>query len=113
MMCKAKLSLLSLALILALSLASCSGSVPVTVPEITSTPVCPPLEPHPLGMSISEKFEVPYEEVMYWFCEGEAFEDILLALETQELTGRTLKDLFAMREQMSWDDVWKELNIVP
>jgi hypothetical protein len=53
------------------------------------------------------------EEIMHWFCEGEAFEDILLALETQELTGRTLEDLFAMREQMSWDDVWKELNIVP
>jgi hypothetical protein len=115
LMCKAKLFLLSLAPMLALVLASCSGSAPVTVnmPEISPTPVCPPLEPHPLGVSIAEKYEVPYPEVMRWFCAGEAFEDILLALETQELTGRTLEDLFAMREQMSWDDVWKELNLVP
>lgn len=111
---KANSILLLMALVLAILLVSCSGSnVTVTVPDIQPGAECPQLDPHPIGMSISEKFEIPYEEVMEWFCEGETFEDILLALETKELTGRTLEELFAMKDQKSWEDVWRELGIVP
>ena len=104
---------LALLALLTIGLVSCSGSVPVTTPEIQPGAVCPQLDPHPIGQSIVEKFEVPYEEVMDWFCKGETFDDILLALETEELTGRSLEELFAMKDQKSWDDVWKELGIVP
>jgi hypothetical protein len=99
--------------LLTISLVSCSGSLPVRTPEIQPSAACPQLDPHPIGESITEKFDVPYEEVMDWFCKGETFEDILLALETQELTGRTLEELFAMKHQKSWENVWKELGIVP
>jgi hypothetical protein len=112
-MCTSHGCFLLLALVLAVGLASCSGSVPVTMPDVDPSTACPQLDPHPIGTSIAEKFDVPYEEVMDWFCEGKTFEDILLALETRELTGRTLEELFAMQEQMSWDDIWKQLGIVP
>jgi hypothetical protein len=102
-----------LALMLAMSLVSCSNSVPVPTSDIEPIAACPQPDPHPIGESISEKFEVPYAEVMDWFCGGETFEDILLALETQDLSGRSVEELFIMKEQMSWEDIWKELGIVP
>jgi hypothetical protein len=98
---------------LAMSIVSCSGRVPVPTPEIEPSGAYPQPKPHPIGESISEKFEVPYEDVMDWFCGGETFEDILLALETQDLSGRSVEELFVMKEQMSWEDIWKELSIVP
>lgn len=104
---------LAMLTLLAIGLVSCSGDVPVRTPDIQPSEVCPQPDPHPIGVSITEKFDVPYEEVMDWFCKGETFEDILLALETEELTGRTLEELFGMKGHKSWEDVWKELGIVP
>jgi hypothetical protein len=104
---------LLLALLLAMSPVSCSGAESVTTPETEPSATCPQPDPHPIGESISEKFDVPYEEVMDWFCGGETFEDILLALETQDLSGRSVDELFVMKAQMSWEDIWKELGTVP
>lgn len=102
-----------LALLLTISLVSCSGDDPVATPDVKPVAACPQLDPHPIGESISAKFEVSYEEVMDWFCGGETFEDILLALETQALSGHPVEELFAMKAQMGWEDIWKELGIVP
>ena len=35
-----------------------------------------------IGQSIAETFDVDVEQVMDWFCSGQEFEDILLALQT-------------------------------
>lgn len=72
---------------------------------------CSSLDPHPLAVSMTEKFEVTYEEVMTWYCDGAAFSDILLALETVELADITVEELLTMIEDKSWEEIWDELGI--
>lgn len=69
-------------------------------------------DPHPIAESIAEKFEITYEDVMTLFCEGESFEDILLALQTSELTDIDAETLLARKDEIGWDQVWKETGLV-
>jgi hypothetical protein len=85
-------------------------------PTPTELPVeCtnPNAEPDPVAVSISDKFEPSYDDVMAWYCAGESFEDILLALTTSELTGLTVEELFEMKDEVGWDQVWMDLGLVP
>jgi len=72
---------------------------------------CTDQDPHPVGKSIAEKFDVTYEEVMTWYCRGETFEDILLALQTSKMSDKTPGELLKMKETQSWDDIWDDLGI--
>lgn len=77
------------------------------------TPVninCTETNPHPIGQSISQTFDVDYEEVMTWFCSGYTFDDILIALETSEATGVGAGTLLEMSEEQSWEDIWNEVG---
>lgn len=70
-------------------------------------------EIHPIGQSISDVYEVSYDQVMTWFCDGYPFEDILQAAISSELSGVPVDDLFAMLDSgKSWDDIWDELGIL-
>lgn len=69
-------------------------------------------ERHAIGESIAETFETPYEQVMTWFCEGHEFEDILLALQTQEDSGVPAEELLAMRPEKAWEQIWEELGLL-
>lgn len=84
------------------------------VDDPTPTPFsCPRLDPHPVGQSIADKFDVAYEQVMTWFCDGFSFEDILLALQTSEIADidpGTLLDRYA---QIGWEPLWQELELMP
>lgn len=45
---------------------------------------------------------------MSWFCKGAEFEDIMVALETEELNGTAAEDLLQMRaEGLSWEEIWQ------
>jgi len=69
---------------------------------------------HPIGESIAVKFKdiTTYAEVMSWFCNGAAFEDILNALTTEELSNVKAKDLLEMVAQgKSWATIWIDLGI--
>ena len=57
---------------------------------------CSALNPHPMAESIVEQFEVAYEQVMTWYCDGYAFSDILLALETAKLVDQDVPDLLSL-----------------
>jgi hypothetical protein len=114
---------------LALSLTACASSAPQTArtgsqpkswsasrsltDPLSGSPgpaaVCPDPAPHPIGLSISETFQATYAEIIEWHCAGQSFEDILLALQTEELTGRPVAEIFALKEQMTWDEIWSEL----
>jgi hypothetical protein len=76
-------------------------------------PNCTETNPHPIGQSLAETYEVPYEEVMIWFCSGFPFEEISQALITSELSGVPPEDLLIRRIDQSWEEIWKELGIVP
>ena len=73
---------------------------------------CTEVDPHPVGVSIAEKFDVSYERVMTWFCGGYSFDEILVALQTSGMSDRAPEELLAMRANKSWDQIWTELGIV-
>ena len=48
-----------------------------------------------------------YDQAMTWFCDGAEFEDILVALETQDVTGEPAEDMLQMLvDGLTWDDIW-------
>jgi len=73
---------------------------------------CTEVDPHPLGVSIAEKYDVSYERVMTWFCSGHTFDEILIALQTSGMSDRSPEELLAMRQNRSWDQIWADLGIV-
>lgn len=74
---------------------------------------CFATERHKVGESIAATFEVPYEQVITWFCQGSEFADILLALQTSEETGLPVEELLEKRAGgQSWDEIWKEIGLV-
>jgi hypothetical protein len=79
--------------------------------ELTASQ-CPDLDPHPIGVDIADTYDVAYEQVMEWFCAGQTFEDILLALQTTELADVEIDRIFYERGQgRSWDQIWDDLGI--
>lgn len=47
------------------------------------------------------------------FCNGAEFEDIVIALETEDQTGIPAEDLLAMLAAgMSWDEVWQSIGLI-
>jgi hypothetical protein len=48
---------------------------------------------------------------MTWYCDGAAFSDILLALETAELVDTSVEELLIMVEDSTWEEIWQELEV--
>jgi len=87
------------------------GSVGVQ-PESLEEFVCPETSPHPVAADIAETFDVEYELVIGWFCDGHAFDEILLALQTQKIVEVEVDFLLKERDSgKSWDQIWRELEI--
>ncbi len=84
-------------------------------PEPTENPEtnCSSLNPHPMAEGIAEQFEVSYDQIMTWYCDGAAFSDILLALETEGLVDLSVEEMLSMVEDNTWDEIWQELGIDP
>jgi len=74
---------------------------------------CVETEPHPIGEQIAATYDVPYEEVMKLFCNGDTFDDILIAYQTRDLTGVGVGELLDRHAASgSWDAVWQELGLL-
>ena len=87
-----------------------NGSEPAGEVQTPVDTSCTETNPHPIGQSIAQTFDVDYEEVMTWFCSGYTFDDILIALETSEATGVSVGILLEMTEEQSWEDIWDEVG---
>ncbi len=74
---------------------------------------CSAINPHPLAESMAETFEITYDEVMTLYCDGYAFSDILLALETSELVDQSPAALLARLRTRSWQEIWDEFGVNP
>ena len=72
---------------------------------------CSTLNPHPLAEGMAEQFEVSYEEIMTWYCDGYAFSDILLALETEQLVDQPARDLLNLLQTHTWEEIWIDLGV--
>jgi len=74
---------------------------------------CSTLNPHPIAQGMEETFDVTYDEIMTWYCDGFAFSDILVALETSEFAEVSVLDLLQLIEDQSWEEIWDDLGINP
>jgi len=74
----------------------------------TEAPDCLGGEVSPIGESIAGDYEfTDYAEVITWFCNGAEFEDILVALETESLTGTPAEEMLQMlADGFTWDEIW-------
>ncbi|MEN8241143.1 MAG: hypothetical protein ABFS17_04425 [Chloroflexota bacterium] len=71
-------------------------------------------EIHPVGQSIAEQFveETSYNQIMGWFCNGALFDDILIALQTEKLSGESANELLEMQAGgLTWDQIWTEIGL--
>jgi hypothetical protein len=72
---------------------------------------CSALNPHPMAEGMAETFEVSYDQIMIWYCDGSAFSDILLALETEQLVDQSPEELLSMLEDSTWEEIWQDLGV--
>ena len=99
--------------------ASNSLSKPEEISEDESTeePVenpdtnCSVINPHPVAEGMTDTFEITYDEVMILYCDGYAFSDILLALETSELVDQSPEALLARLRTRTWQEIWDEFDL--
>ena len=78
--------------------------------SLTGEVNCTGAQPHPTGMKLAERYGVPYEEIMGWFCKGFGFGEIDLAYTlAAESNGQyTVDQLFAMKQGgMGWGNIKK------
>lgn len=98
---------------------SCQSQVPVllaTSPADTATPTvdihCSESDPNPIGQDIASTYNVSYEQVMTWFCQGYSFDNIIIALETSEATEIPAETLLQMLLEKDWETIWQEIGFV-
>lgn len=70
-------------------------------------------EPHPMAEKIAQDYGVSAEWVMSQACEGHGFGGVLMALQTQEVTGQGADALLEKRSHgQGWGQIWKDAGIV-
>jgi hypothetical protein len=68
---------------------------------------------HPVGEKLADTYDVDYATVMGWFCEGYGFGQIMLALETSQITGQSPDELLAARAGgAGWGQIWQEAGLI-
>ncbi len=83
-------------------------ATPTALP--TETGLCTGADPHPTGMKLAQRYGVPYEEIMYWFCQHFGFGEIDLAYSLSRQTGTPVEEIFAMKSSgMGWGNIKKSL----
>ncbi len=96
-----------------LLLVACQSTSPVA-PAATPTPTvdihCTESDPHPIGQEIASTYNLSYEQVMTWFCEGYSFDNILIALETSQATDIPAETLLEMALEKDWETIWQEIG---
>ena len=60
---------------------------------------------------MTDQYEVTYDEIMTLYCDGYAFSDILLALETEQLVDQSTEELLLLLETSTWEEIWQDLGV--
>ena len=69
-------------------------------------------EENQVAISIAEMYDSSYDQIMEWFCAGNSFENILVALETSTAVEITPDELLEMASENNWDLVWKSIGFI-
>jgi hypothetical protein len=65
----------------------------------------------PGGVKLAEKYDVSYDTIMGWFCEGFDLGEIDLAYELSSKSENPVDELFSLRTTgLGWDDIRKEFE---
>lgn len=87
--------------------------------EPTQTPDCVGADPHPVGMRLADAFDVSYDEIMAWHCQGIGFGEIARAYALQHLSADgdeplTVEGLFDRRfAGEGWGNIVKDSDVAP
>jgi hypothetical protein len=83
-------------------------------PQQGETASCLSDPAHPIAMQIAAEYPeiTSYQQIMDWFCSGFEFEDILTALQTEEISDYPADILLTMLEYgQSWEEIWIEIGL--
>ncbi len=85
-----------------------------TQPVETPDADCPGEETNTIGQGIADEYEfTSYEDVMTWFCNGAEFEDILVALQTEEQSGTPVEEMLVMLAGgFTWEEIWLVVGLI-
>ena len=73
---------------------------------------CVDVNPHPVGSALAEQFDVPYEEIMGWYCAGYGFGEISIAYSLAAERDMSVEEVFALyAELMDWGEVERTLAL--
>ena len=67
-------------------------------------------DPNLVAQDIAERFETSYDLVEEWYCAGNSFEDIMLALMTSRLWEIDPDQILLEHETKTWDEIWADLD---
>ncbi len=75
---------------------------------------CVGADPHPTAQRLAETYDVPYEDIMGWFCQdGFGMGEIEHALQTAAATGMSAGEVLGLKTQLGgWGEVWQELGLI-
>jgi len=76
---------------------------------------CVGVEPHPVAQRLAETYDVAYEDIMTWFCEGRyGLGEIMHALQTSDDEDGNAPEQVLLRktELGGWGQVWQELGLI-
>jgi hypothetical protein len=79
----------------------------------TPTPIvdCTGANPHPTGQKLAQRYGVPYEEIMGWFCQRFGFGEIDLAYGLSRSSGMPVVEIFALRRSgLGWGQIKTRLK---
>lgn len=72
---------------------------------------CVGADPQPTGMRLAQRYGVPYEEIMGWFCQHYGFGEIDLAYTLSRDSGQPVATIFALRASgVGWGNVKKQVE---
>jgi hypothetical protein len=83
-------------------------------PPGSESDLCTGADPHPNATKLAKDYDMAYEQIMAWFCEGgHGLGDIMLALRTGQDTDVPAGDLLALKNELGgWGQVWQELGLI-
>lgn len=83
-------------------------------PTSTSVPVVCNHPDQPVGHRLADAFNVSYDEIMGWFCQGFGFGEIARAYLLADATGVPPATYFAQRQSgMGWGQIVKQTGVHP
>jgi hypothetical protein len=94
-----------------------TATVVVATPTVEPTPAavdCVGADPQPKATTLADRYGVPYETIMEYFCSGFGFGEIERAYDLSLETGTPVEDIFALRESgLGWGEIRDQLGSSP